>query len=453
MKVVHGRAVSKLSRRRFLRGTAGAAIALPLLQSAGGSLRAQAAEVPERFIGLFVAQGLPEELSEPFFDFAGPGGVQPLASLKPFQDRITMVRGIDVRTQGPASTEHSKGCASFLCGYDYDNVESKGGLTLDWLIREEKQLMTPLPTVNTGIWGADDASERGRIVHSWRGKNQPNEPIADPAKVFEYLFGSVPDPVDPTAQKNVLYRKSVLDAVIEEYRFAMSEASGYGPAVRQLISNHLDTVRELELRVAGLADAGQMPSCMFPSAPPSIDGSGQFPPKTENWEKIWDVVADLFVLAYRCDLVRTGTFMVDSGGDKWAFTGKAGSTGNIHGDTLHNWHDPAHYPLCLEIWKWFYDKASDFLTRLDDPAFVDADGATLLSNTTVLIGTELGDPVHDLNRLTYMIAGARGRFQRGQFNYTGRTDVDFYNTVLTGLGIQRRIGTQANYSGDLSFIA
>ncbi len=453
MTAPSSRALQKLTRRRFLHGAGGAAIALPLLHTAGGSLHAQVNAVPERFIGLFVAQGLPSELTEPFLDYIGPNDVRPLAALSPFKDRLTMLRGVDVRTQGPGITEHSKGCASFLCGYDYENVESKGGTTLDWVIKQEKGLETPLPTVNTGIWGADDAAERARIVHSWRGINQPNEPISDTLKLFQYLFGSVPDPADPTAQKQLQYRRSVLDAVMEEYRFAMSEASGYSPGVRTLISNHLDTVRELELRVASLADQNLHSTCTIPAAPPSIEGSGQFPPNTANWDAIWEVVADLFVMAYRCDLVRTGTFMIDSGGDKWSFAGKAGTTGNIHGDTLHNWRDPVHFPLSVEIWKWYYDKVGNFLSRLDDPNFVDADGATLLSNTTVLIGTELGDPVHDLNGLTYLIAGAQGRFTRGMHTFQGATDVDLYNTVLTGLGITQRIGTATNYQGDLPFIA
>lgn len=365
-----------------------------------------------------------------------------------------MVRGVDVRTQGPGITEHSRGCASFLCGHDYANVESKGGTTLDWIIKEEMQFATPLPTLNTGIWGADDAQERGRIVHSWRGVNQPNEPIADTLQLFEHLFGNTPPGgvADPNAEKLARYRASVLDHVVGEYESAMSEASGYGPAVRQLISNHLETVRELEIRVGSLLD-GSRASCEVPEAPPSIEGSGKFPPNTANWDAIWDIVADLFVMAYRCDLVRSGTFMVDSGGDKWPFEGQAGSTGNVHGDTLHNWRDAAHFPLCVEIWQWYYNKVGDFFSRLDSPDFVDADGGSLFDNATILLGTELGDPVHDLNHLTYMIAGGKGRFLRGQHNYDNKTDVDFYNTVLTAFGIDRRIGTMSNYSGDLDFIA
>jgi hypothetical protein len=172
-----------------------------------------------------------------------------------------------------------------------------------------------------------------------------------------------------------------------------------------------------------------------------------------NWEEIWNILADLYVLALRCDLARTGTIMVGSGGDRFGFSGKTGETGNIHGEVLHSW--PANYlDLGLEILAWHYDKVASFLERLADPDFRDLEGNTLLDDTTLLIGTELGRPaVHGLKSLSYMIAGARRRFRTGVHSFTDRCDVDLYNTVLTGLGIQRRIGNLERYSGELSIIA
>jgi hypothetical protein len=347
-------------------------------------------------------------------------------------------------------TPHSNGCASFMCGRDCTSRESKGGPTLDWIFKEQRvPESVRLPTLNTGVWGADDSDEFYRITHSWRGVNQPNDPIADTLKLFTYIFGSGQPQNDPAALKQQLYRKSVLDAVMEDYKSAMSEASGFSPGVRTLISNHLETVRDLEKRIASLDNT----ACGVPATPSSIEGSGKFPPIVANWPAIWDIVADLYVLAYRCDLARCGTFMVDSGGDKWEFDGKNGSTDNVHGTTLHNWKSKDHEALAYEIFEWYWTKAANFLERLDSKDFVDADGGTLLSNSTVLVGTELADPGHNLEGFTFMLAGAKKRFKQGVHTFDGKTDVDFYNTVLTGLGIDTRIGEQKYYSGDLAFIA
>lgn len=444
------RALEKLMRRRFLQGAGGAAIALPLLHTSGGSLQAQVGQVPDRFIGLFVAQGLPKVITDQFLDYVHPvGGAHPLRSLIPFKDRLTMVRGLSVETQHTnPKTPHSNGCASFMCGMDCSSRETKAGPTLDWIFKQEKAPNTLLPTINTGVWGADDSDEFYRIIHSWRDVNQPNDPIADTKELFTSVFGGRPNPTDPAAEKEQFYRKSVLDSVMEDYKFATSDASGFSPGVQTLIKNHLETIRELELKIGGMGST----QCGVPAEPPSIAGSGKFPPNVANWPEIRKIVTDIYVMAYRCDLVRSGTFMVDSGGDKWPYQGKNGSTDNVHGTTLHNWKSNDHAPLAYEIFEWYWDKAGEFLTRLDDPSFMDADGATLLSNTTVLIGTELGDPGHNLQDFTFMLAGGKNAFQRGAFTFQGKTDVDFYNTVLKGLGINKRIGEPKYFSGELAFI-
>lgn len=458
MHIHTGRAAKKLSRRKFLMGS-GAVIALPNLLNLGGA-HAQA-QAPERFIGLFVANGLPKALTEDMLDFRA-AGLQPLGALKPFEDRMCMVRGIDCETQGPGKTPHTNGCGSFLCATDYDRVTSKGAATLDWIFKQQKANDTVLPTLNTGLWGNDDADERMRMVHSWRGVNQPNEPTAAPRALFDTIFGSNPmvpsnTTSNPASNEYIQAsnRRSVLDPVLEDYKYIMSDASGMGPAVQRTISNHLDFVRDLEKKLDALKESAG-PSgtsvCEIPNRPDSnraLDSNGIFPPRTQDWPAIWDIVADLYVAAYRCDLVRSGTFMVDSGGDKWGYDGDNGSTDNIHGTTLHNWRDDRHYDLAMEIFKWYYDNAGNFLSRLDSNEFLDADGGTLLDNTTVLIGTELGDPIHSLDDFTYMLVGGKNKFKQGLHNFNGRSDVDFYRTVMSGLGLTGDIGTNAHFNDQL----
>jgi hypothetical protein len=460
MALVYGRAHEKLSRRRFLRGS-GVAIALPLLQGAAGVTFAQSAQIPERLIGLFVAMGLPAEITKSFLDH-DELGVKPFRSLKPLETKICMVRGLDVRTQGRAQNEHTKGCASFLCGSDYSqsSFSSKGGVTLDWMVKEELKHDTLLPTLNTGVWGGDNKDEAGRIIHSWRDVNKPNDPIADPQKVFDYIFGSAGSSMTGNASQNKdqHYRKSVLDAVVNEYKSVTGANSGFSSDVKNLISNHLETVRELEKRISGASVDGAAAApqaCSGPTRPASEKRNGEYRAAEsfvrDEWPKLWDILTDLAVIAYRCDLVRTGTMMVDSGGNDFGFKGALhGSTGNHH-EMLHQWR--SNRGLSMEVWQWLYDLAAKFLVKLDSRDYVDVNGKTLLENSTIVMGTELGDPVHNLNDMTFMIAGGRGRFKPGMHTFTDRTDVDLYNTLLTSVGItQKRIGTLKNYTGDLHSI-
>jgi hypothetical protein len=158
----------------------------------------------------------------------------------------------------------------------------------------------------------------------------------------------------------------------------------------------------------------------------------------------------------RCDLVRFGNLMVISGGDSYPFSSPAGSVANIHGEGFHLWFDPAVQPLVGDDIRWTMTKIAALLAKLDDPAYKDVDGGTLLDNTTVVIGTELGDDIvnHGLTDMPFWIAGARKRFRPGDFLIPGgRSDVDFYNTVLRGTGVSTMFGDMNYFTGVLPIIA
>jgi hypothetical protein len=340
-----------------------------------------------------------------------------------------------------------------LCAEDSNQLSTQGGPTLDWVIAEESGADTPISTLNTGLWGGDNAVERGRIVHSWRGVDQPNEPISDTLQLFDYVFGGLSETPGTDSAREQRYRTSVLDAVLEDFNRVTSEASGYSSSVRRVVDNHAQTVRDLERQVLALAEGAG--ACMLPSAPESVGGNGVQPSDFNRWDENWRIMTDLFVLALRCDLVRTGTLMVGSGGDSFSYSGPGGFINDVHQDFDHQWRDlnSDQTALWLESRSWQYQKVAALLEKLDDQAYLDLDGATLLDNTTVLIGSELGDPLHDLEGLVYFLAGGRGRFQRGMHQLSGHTDVDLYTTVLQGLGFARTLGNQTRFEGLLPILA
>jgi hypothetical protein len=448
-----------------LRGAGGAAIALPFLLSAEGSTKAQAAAIPERLITIYFAQGMPASVRSNGFT-----GV--LAPFAPFASKLTMVRGLNCHADSP-NNGHSHGSAAFACGFGTPVLSTKGGPSLDWVVHEASATKTPLPTLSFGISAGDNADESIRYNHSWRGINQPNLVILDTLVAFRAIFGgSAMMPTgataDPAAVLKARQRVSVLDAVMADYQHVMSDAGGYSPSVRRLISNHLDTVRELEQRAVAaqmaLVGQGQMTSaaCRAPQAPTQMHSYlgpavGNLSPKTTPYfDKMWSIMVDLYVLAMRCDLVRFGNLMVISGGDSYPFSSSSGSVANIHGEGFHLWSSPSIQPLVSDDIRWMTTKIGEVLTKLDDPTFKDVDGGSLLDNTTVVIGTELGDDVanHGLNDMPFWIAGARKRFKTGDFPISGgRSDVDFYNTVLRGVGVNTMFGDSTFYTGILPIIA
>jgi hypothetical protein len=456
----------RFARRQFLRGAGGAAIGLPFLLSKEGSTRAQAAAPPERLVTVYFAQGIPAVVRS-------KGLTGALAPLAPFQSKLTMVRGLNCNATSP-NNGHSHGSAAFACGFGTPVLSSKQGPSLDWVVHQSSKANTPLPTLSTGISAGDNADESVRYNHSWRGVGQPNLVILDTLKLFQEIFpgGQTTAPssgvADPVAVLKARQRVSVLDAVIADYQHVMSDAAGYSPSIRSLISNHLDTVRELEKRAVAvqISLAGQGPAmpaaCNVPRPPTQMHSylgptvGGVSPKSTPYFDVMWPLMMDLYVLAMRCDLVRFGNVMVISGGDSYPYSSAVGSADNIHGSGFHLWATPSIQPLVIDHIHWTMTKIAAFLSRLDDPSFKDVDGASLLDNTTVVIGTELGDDVanHGMTDMPFWIVGARKRFKAGDFLIPGgRSDVDFYNTVLRGTGLNTMFGDPTYYTGILPLLA
>jgi len=378
-----------------------------------------------------------------------------------------MVEGLNCNATSP-NNGHSHGSTAFACGLSTPVLSTKQGPSLDWVVYQASKTNTPLPTLSVGISAGDNADESVRYNHSWRGVNQPNLVILDTLSVFQQTFGQVIVPTtgtaDPAAILKARQRVSVLDTVMADYQHVMSDAGGYSPAIRTMISNHLDTLRELEMRAVAtqMSLTGQGPTvsaaCKGPAAPMdmhSIMGppvNGVNPKTTPYFDLMWPTMMDLYVLAMRCDLVRFGNVTVITGGDSYPYSSANGTATNIHGNGYHLWANTSIRPLVTDHIQWQMTKIAAFLSRLDDSSFKDVDGGTLLDNTTVVIGTELGDDVanHGMTNMPFWIAGAKRRFKIGNFNIPGgRSDVDFYNTVLHGIGVNTPFGDQQYSTGVL----
>jgi hypothetical protein len=350
-------------------------------------------------------------------------------------------------------------------------LSTKGGPSLDWVVHEATRTTTPLPTLSIGISAGDGADESVRYNHSWRGVDQPNLVILDTVELFQTIFGGqslapTSASTDPAAARRARRRVSVLDAVLADYRHVVSDAGGYSPNVRSLIAHHLETVRELEIRALAIQMSFDHPSpkpaCASAAVPPPQmhaylgPAVGDLLPKTTPYfDEMWSVMVDLYLLAMRCDLVRFGNLLVISGGDSYPYTSSNGHADSIHGDGYHRWGDPAVQPLVADNIQWQMSKIAEFLGKLDDPSYKDVDGGSLLDNTTVVIGTELGDDVanHGLVDMPFWIAGRR-RFQPGNFVIPGgRSDVDLYNTVLRPIGVDSVFGDPAYFTDLLPILA
>jgi hypothetical protein len=168
---------------------------------------------------------------------------------------------------------------------------------------------------------------------------------------------------------------------------------------------------------------------------------------TSNWDQVWPLLADLFVMGLRCDLARCGNLTCTAAGDRYNYPGQGS---NVH-DLAHAWRPGNENGFDKSV-TWIMGSLAYFLEQMDDPAFTLPEGGTLLDNTVVLIGTEVGDPApHSLSNLTFMLAGGGGLFKPGAYDYGDkRSEVDLYSTVSRAAGLGDRFGDPKHFTDYLT---
>ncbi len=447
-------------RRRLLRGAGSVAIALPFLPELGG--RALAAGKPKRFVTFFFGNGMPPVYSQP--GFAGPV----LSPLAPHAAKIALLRGIANRSAGGGSGHpHARGSSSFAIGHSNPSVQTAGQRSLDMAAFETWKPPTALSSLAASLWWWSEDVVRN--THSWQGVNKPNPGITRPLALFQRLFGGtstagpVGSPEEAAQLKQRRLSRSVLDGVMSGYRSVTSEASGLSPRVRSLLSDHFESVRSLERRAIAIEGGagGGSPMCKTMQAPPDLapqqtcsrgcdtkgstgmHDAGGGANKSSNWDAVWPLLTDLFVMALRCDIARVGNLTCTAAGDRYNF---GDQTANVH-DLAHSWRPGGENGFDKSV-TWIMGRLAYFLKAMDDPAFTLPEGGTLLDNTPILIGTEVGDPApHSFSNLTFMLAGGGGLFKPGVHEYGDKkSEVDLYSTVARALGIGDKFGDPRFFS-------
>jgi hypothetical protein len=169
--------------------------------------------------------------------------------------------------------------------------------------------------------------------------------------------------------------------------------------------------------------------------------------------------------------MRFGNLQFESGGERIRLNGDYQYDGQLlyrFGDDQHNDQGPHEYfhsygqddtstRLAREHMHFVMSQLDYYLGQLDDPAYADDNGRSILDNALLLIGTDLGhkspgDSHHLLQNVFHAVSGANGRFRTGQgtLNAPDGTHASaLYNACLQGLGLPRRVGGGQLLSGVL----
>jgi hypothetical protein len=394
-----------LGRRALLRG-AGAAIALPALESLLPSKAASQMDDPKRMVVLFFPNGSDNHRE---WNPTGTGTGYTLgdchASLAPYKSELTMLRNVN-NTYVTGAPAHSRATAAFLTATRItDQYVARVGKSIDQVVADQVGAMTPISSLQLGPTPYASGSEPQdtgwsptyNLHISWASASVFNPVTEDVRAVFDRLFTG-PDPDQVLAERRRRYRRSILDYALDE---TTRLSARVGSADRLKLDEYLTALRAVELRI-DTATAPPSSACESATTPP---GSVAFPEHTR-------LMLDLIVLALRCDMTRVVTYQMDYGFGNKDFAFLVGGTRQLHHNITHTGTTEAPLKHRM-ITGWYCEQLAYFLGQMTSVA---ESTGTLLDNSLVLFGSGLGSGrSHSGNDMTLILAGrAQGALSPGR---------------------------------------
>ena len=394
-----------LSRRTFMRGTMGAAVALPFLDAMVPALSA-ATKSPFRFGAIYFPCGVYPDTWHPDAEgsnFAFKPVMQPL---EPFRDQLVTVS----KMKAPwGSSVHLGASSAFLNGIGpagnrgesgdaFGKIQSKK--TVDQLIADKVAGDTPLHSIEVGtedmgtaVGACDGFSCTFFNTLAWRDDSSPLPVGINPRVTFERMFGET----DSTERRfaKLKEKQSLLDSVTEET--AKLKKSLGGPD-RAILDEYLGNVREVEQQL------DRMESRLG-----TITGTAEAPVGLPDaYDDHMTITYNLMHLAYQGDISRVFSFMVGHEATDRSYTHIG--IPEQHHTISHHGNDAEKLAKYAKIATYHMVKLSEFFDKLKKTK--DGDG-NLLDHSLVYWGSGISNGnVHDRNSPpAVMVGGANGRMK------------------------------------------
>jgi Protein of unknown function (DUF1552) len=424
-----------LSRRTLLRG-AGAAIALPLLDSmvpAQTPLAKTAAKPVLRAGFIYVPHGAILPQWTPIGDGADFQFSRILKPLEPFRDRVTVVTGCAIN----AENGHAISNSMWLNGVKpAHGTEIRSGTTADQLIAAKIGQDTTFPSLELatedhsaelGSCGGDYACAYMNTV-SWRNPTTPNPMELNPRVVFERLFGGD----GATAAERMARLKdnlSLLDGVTAS---AKDLGRQLDPRDRARLTDYLDNVREIERRIAQAEKKNSESELAAPETPAGIP---------DSFEEHVKLMFDLWALSFQGDITRVATFMMARELSTRTYPQIGINEG--HHPVSHHQNVPEQIDKHARINTYHVSLFAGFLEKLRNTP--DGDG-NMLDHSMILYGSGMSNGnVHSHDILPAVIVGGAAGRLKGNRHVKAPLATPMANLLVSLVG---KAGVPADHLGD-----
>src|SRR5215471_1646249 len=383
-----------ISRRMVLKGI-GASIALPLLDamSPAGTAwaRTAAGTTPKRFAfvgfphGAIMDHWSPKQTGKDY-------EISPiLEPLKPFREHMTIVSGLRNKP-GETPEPHAyieQTWLSCVKPWEYGVASPEAGVTLDQMLVKHVGQDTRLPSLELTT-----AQVGARL--SWRTPTQSLPQEGNPRAVFQKLFGQ--GDTDKERAQILHETGSILDRVKQQ---ADRLNASLGVRDRVVVSDYLDSVREIERRVQ-MAMKQDTSDLSIPDAPVGTPND-----ITEHFKLMFDLMA----LAFQADITRIITFSMDREASMRTYTNL--NIAEAFHPLSHHGNNPQKQDKLVQIQKYHTEVFAGFIKKLVETK--ESEG-TVLDHSTILFGSNMSNSDrHNNDPLPSAILGhAHGRIKGGQ---------------------------------------
>jgi len=435
------------SRRTALKTLAAIPFAAPLARAFAASPNAPP---PKRLVLLMQNNGTQQghfwpdaKLSSPILDplFTDAAGAD-----NGLRNKVTLVKGMSIPFDGNGSNanQHDMGFARLFTG---ERLISKagspwgGGPSVDQILAKDWQQDTlALAVVASGYEPFPKPGFEHRRSFVYLGPGQLKYPVVDPLAVYGKLFGGTGS---ASLRSRLLHRRSVLDAVTGNLT---EVAARLGADDAHKLDYHLTSIREVEQRLSATLDKTAV-ACAMPSRPKDFlaADAGAETTSESYIPDLVDSMIDLAAVALACGLTRIVTLQLGFAGGKWGFAWEGINLEFhefvAHQDTSDAGSSPENTDRAVRANRYYASRVARLATSLDA---VGEGSGTVLDNTLVVWGNELGRGDHSQQNVPVALLGLTGQglpaggrvIDRGPqpFNRLGCTILNLMGHPCQGFG-------------------
>jgi hypothetical protein len=462
---------SPLSRRAFLAGIGGTAVALPFLDVMRDSRARAAAPVPPKRYAVWFSgnsTGTSHDLLVPTqtgADYELTGALAKLAEHGGIKSEISIVSGLQIPWEengvipagGRPREFHSTMMSALLAGMRSDDYRVRAA-TSDQVAATVLAGDTAFDSIEYRIQASFYRGDNDGATISFRdaaGEILPNPPIASPRVAYDALFRtfSATDPAEAERRRRLLAQdRSVIDLVRDSTERLVARL-GREDAMR--LERHFDEIRALETRLATVApdtagacqmlpDPGEDPPIATMSAGYNASDVNTAIMGYANEEQRARVLCDLMYMAFVCDLTRVASMMVTYPQSFMSVEPICGVASDLH-EMSHGQGDDATWSQAIGwVVGWFGYLAA----KLRDAP--EGDGSVLDNSGLALVweggwgydpADDAEDRAHSTENMSVLVAGRAGGLQPGvHIQAIDGHPAQVLNTVLHAVGVESELG-------------